>query len=349
MIDWITARCSMEAFPDAERRALALKGDRVMRYNPLTGIMVYETTAWDSVRSDSHSVVCRLTPSDLWIQGSPARCIGDGDTVFGAGASAAHDLAGCVQRMVQFIAEQLELSYVPPVILWELTHFDVTRNLILDSLVEVRQLLAFLRNAEGGRYRVNQPDGDTVYWNKNSRYHKSKAYAKGPHLRYQMKRRNYFGRRYTPEEIAMADRLARLERSVFSRHWKKNWKVSDWRQITPEMVDKAWHDFFDSLVGGQVIMNDEELKQKIESVAVTAGQAKAAYMCWHAIQSMGWEVARENHTKTTWYRNLRILRDAGLRVTDLGNGKIVPFRAQKIIIGQVVSSWGDLRRMSRAA
>jgi len=349
MIDWITAHCSLELFTDSERRALVRRGDRILRYNATSGEMVYETTAWDSIRSDSHSVVCRITHNDIWIQGSPGRCIGDGDTVFGSGAAAAQDVVGCVQRMARFIADQLELSYVPPALAWELTRIDITRNLLFESLVEVRQFLAFLRNAEGGRLRVNQPDGDTVYWNKGSRYIKAKAYAKGPHLRYQMKRREYNGRRYNLEELALAELLLRPEVTVFSRHWNKNWQIGHWSRITSDRLDTAWHDYFDRLINGQSIMNNEELKKRIDAVAETPGQAKAAYSCWALIQHMGWELAKENHTKTTWYRNLRILKAAGLTVTELGNGKLLPFRVQKVIVGRQVSSWGELRRVAAMA
>ncbi|MCF1183548.1 phage/plasmid replication protein, II/X family [Marichromatium gracile] len=348
MIDWITAHVDLDLFAEADRARLLLQSDRILRYCPRTGEQRYETTAWDSVRSDSHAVVCRVTGDGLWVQGSPARVIGDGDTVFSSGASAAEDVAGCLDRMVAFLYDQLGAEIHgerPSLYAWQITRVDITRHLALDSLAEVRQLLSFLRNAEGGRYRVNQPDGDTVYWNKTSRYKKAKAYAKGPHLRYASKKAGYSGREYTETELMLADRLIRLELTIFNRHWQKNLQIAHWQDLTPDELDKAWASHFDQFIG-QTIMNDEELKTRIEAAAPTPGQAKAAYVCWYLIKSMGWEMAKENTARTTWYRNMKILRDAGLKVTDIGNGKVIPFRVQKVVAGQRIGSWGELRRLA---
>jgi II/X family phage/plasmid replication protein len=349
MIDWITAYIPAERFTDEDRETLRLLSDRVIRFCPSTGTVRYETAAWDSVRSDSHSVVCRYSGVHLWVQGSPARVIGDGDTVFSSGASKAEDLGGCLDRMLSFLYGALKLQSPPALEHWEVTRIDITRNLALATLAEVRQFLSFLRNAEGGRLRVNQPDGDTVYWNKTSRYKKGKAYAKGPHLRYIQKKPDYKGRRYSDDELLMADKLIRLELTIFRRYWQKNLNIKTWRDLTPKVLDTEWHAYFDLFIG-QTIMNDEELKQRIYAVVPrlqsgeVSGQAKAAYNCWWLIKSMGWEMARDNQTKSTWYRNLSILKKAGLKVTDLGNGKVIPFRVQKVISGYRVSSWDELRK-----
>lgn len=343
MIDWITAYVPYDVFDADDLEILRFQSDRILRYCPKTGDMRYETSAWDSVRSDSHQIVCRFTGSHLWVQGSPARVIGDGDTVFSSGASKAEDVSGCLERMLAFLYTQLTIKGRPELRQWRVTRIDVTRHYFLDSLAEVRQLLGVLRNAEGGRLKVNNPDGDTVYWNKTSRYKKAKAYAKGPQLRRQMKRPDYTGCRYTDELLYLCDRLIRLEQTLFVREWEKNLEIKHWWDLTPEILSREWHKQFDQFIG-QTIMNDEELKQRIEAVAETKGRAKAAYTCWYLIKSMGYEMARDNMTKTTWYRNLQILKAAGLKVTDLGNGKIIPFRVQKIVTGLQVNSWSDLRK-----
>lgn len=345
MIDWVTAHCPLDEFLEEEQRRMVLMTDRIMRYNPMTGDMVYETAAWDSVRSDSHSIVVRVTHTELWFQGSPARCIGDGDAVFSSGPSAAEDLVGCVARMAAFVGCQLCLSRVPIPGSWDVTRVDVTRNFLLDSRAEVRQMLIYLRNAEGGRLRVTNQAGDSVYWNATSRYIKGKAYAKGPQLVAMQKKRDYHGREYTAEEITLADRILRLELTLFCRQWKKNWQLEDWTKITPTRLDEAWQDYFGRFIG-QTIMNDEELRQRIQSVSPTLGQAKAAYTAWYLIKSMGYEMARESMSQSTWYRNLRNLKLAGLKVTDLGNGKVIPFRVQKVVSGHQVASWAELRRVA---
>ena len=342
MIDWLTAHIPLHFFNDSDIQRLQLIGDRVMRYDPANGDVRYITTAWDSIRSDSHALSYRVG-SDLWVQGSPARVIGTGDAVFGSGASAAQDVRGCLTRMVAYITDHLKIDTKLPLESWEVTRLDITHNMLLDSLAEVRQALAYLRGAEGGRYRVNQPDGDTVYWNKNSRHKKAKAYAKGPHLRYLTRRKEYSGYPYTQDEILSCDRLIRLELTIFKRYWEKVLGVGHWLNLTSSLLDEEWYNYFGQLIG-QTIMNDEELRKRIDEVAPTKGQAKAAYTMWYCIKSMGWELARENNTPRTWYRNLRILKDAGLTVTDLGNGQIIPFKCKRLVLGREVNNWQELRQ-----
>ncbi|NLC21164.1 MAG: hypothetical protein GX771_04540, partial [Halomonadaceae bacterium] len=180
MIDWVTARCPLELLSDDARAAALALGDRIQRYDPVTGDVVWTTAAWDSIRSDSHQLAAKAG-CDLWVQGSPGRIIGDGDTVFSSGAAAALDLRGCVDRMRQFLAARLGAE-LPPAEVWIVSRIDVTGNVQLQSLAEVRQALSILRDVEGGRYRVSQQAGDTVYWSHSSKHRSGKAYAKGPHL-----------------------------------------------------------------------------------------------------------------------------------------------------------------------
>lgn len=343
MIDWISIHTPLQSFPQEYWETLLSQNDRIIRIHPISGLVRYETTAWDSIRSDSHSISARVTPSSVYIQGSPARIIADGDNVFSSGPSAAEDVQGCVNRMVAFFLGSIGVSHIPPLDAWTLTRVDITRNLLLESLAEVRQSLAYLRNAEGGRYRVDQSAGDTVYWNKTSRYKKAKAYAKGPHLRYMMAKKDYAGRQYTDHEINLASNLIRLELTLFRRHWEKNLQVPHWQQLNPGILNSQWLDYFQKLLGN-TIMNDEQLKQNIYSVSPSEGQGKSAYLMWYAIKSMGWETAKDNYTKTTWYRNLKILKDAGLKVTDLGNCKIIPFKVTKLVVGRQVNSWSELKK-----
>jgi II/X family phage/plasmid replication protein len=178
----------------------ASRGERIQRYDVATGEVRWETQAWDSMRSDSHGVAFQVGSDRLRFQGSPARAIADGNAVFGAGAAGALDVAGCVQAMGAVLGPGLDIA-LPGVECFNVTRVDVTQNILLSALADVRAALAILRNCEGGRYRVNQPAGDTVYWSKGSSLRSGKAYAKGPHLRHLMKQRDYGGRRYTGEEI----------------------------------------------------------------------------------------------------------------------------------------------------
>lgn len=336
LIDWVTARVPLHCLTNQVRQALSFVGDRIIRFDPRTGERRWETSAWDSIRSDSHQVVVRVG-TDLWMQGSPARVCGDGDAVFGAGPSAALDLPGCVDAMRRFLCSALSIV-LPPSGLWVVTRVDVTGNLLMPDLRTVRDALRLLRDVEGGRYRVSAQAGDTVYWSARSKLRAGKAYAKGPHLRHLMKQRSYDGRQYSEQEIAAADRLLRLELRLGREFWARN----DWQTFTAEQLCEQWAQYFGRMAGDTEVTNDADLRERIIAAAPTEGQGVAAYGCWLMIQKEGWERAREAYTKTTWYRHLMTLRAAGLRDGDISSGRVIPMRL-RVMDAAVVSSWQQLR------
>lgn len=336
LLDWVTARVPYERLsPEALEVALGW-GDRILRVNASTGEQVWETAAWDSIRSDSHSINIRAGGAEFQIQGSPARVIGRGDAVFGAGASRDLNIAGAVDRMRLFVGQHLGCK-LPEPNAWIVTRVDVTENLLLDDLPAVRAALLILRSCEGGRYRVNQQTGDTVYWAKGSRLRRGKAYAKGPHLRYLMGKKEYEGCRYSEAEIALADRLLRLE-ATLAREW---FNRHDWKAVTPAMLRDEWKSYFERMIGDSE-MSVCTLKERIFAAAPTEGQGRAALALWTLIQSQGWENARELQSRTTWYRNLKILRAAGLGDADISLGQVVPLR-KKVLESRVVTDWSELR------
>lgn len=336
LLDWVTARVPLDRLsPEARAAALEI-GDRIVRYCPKSGDVRYESSAWESVRSDSHQIACRVG-SDFWVQGSPARVIGDGDAVFGAGASQALDIAGCVTRMANYISGQLGVQ-LPAAHHWIVTRVDVTGNLQLDSFAEVKQALAILRDCEGGRYRVSQQNGDTVYWSNRSKLRAGKAYAKGPHLAHLMKKPDYSGRLYSPEDITAANKILRLELKL-GREW---FARNPWSTVTPEQLRQEWKAYFDRMIGGTEMASDNDIQQRVIDAAPTEGKGKAAYGCWLMIQSQGWERAREMYSKTTWYRHLQILRDAGMGDADISAGRVVPLR-RKVMEARMVSNWSEAR------
>jgi len=336
LLDWVTIRTPYESL-NAEALAVAMGyGDRVQRICAESGELRWESAAWDSIRSDTHAISVKAGGSELWIQGSPARIIAEGDAVFGAGASQALDLAGCVNRMAAFVGQQLGCT-LPPAHSWKVSRVDVTNNLLLEDLPAVRVALSTLRDCEGGRYRVSQQAGDTVYWSHRSKMRSGKAYAKGPHLVYMMKKPTYDGYPYTPHQLEAANKLLRLElklgREWFARH--------DWKSVTPAMLRDEWHDYFGRMIGDAEMKSESDVKSRVMAAAPTEGQGKAALGCWALIQSQGWEDARELQAKTTWYRNMKILRAAGLGDADLSKGQVVQLR-RRVIECQAVTNWSEL-------
>lgn len=345
LIDWITARLDFRKFTPEEWSELRMHNDRVLRFCPRTGEQRWESAAWDSIRSDSHQLSFRIGSDALWVQGSPARIIGDGDAVFGSGASAALDVRGCVERMAQFAFEQFGLTPRAHVTDWQVSRIDVTGNLLLGSLEEVRTALRVLRDVEGGRYRVSQQAGDTVYWSHRSRIRKGKAYAKGPHLAAMQKQKNYTGRTYTPAEMAQANRLLRMELTIGAQSLREERLGKPWHELTNGDLFEAWEEYFGRMVGDVEITNDATLKERVMAAAPTEGQGKAAYGCWAMIKAEGWERAREMFAERTWYRNLKILRAAGLGDADFSAGRVVEFR-RRVLDAKLVESWDELRRVA---
>ncbi len=341
LIDWLTARLPFEHFTTEQQAGLRNLTDRIVRYCPQSGEIRYESQAWDSVRSDSHQVVFRVGTDAFWIQGSPARATADGCTVFGSGPSRALDLAGSLARMVTFVFDVLGDRFRPVADIhhWLVSRVDITGSLALGSLVEVRDALRILRNLEGGRYRVSSQQGDTVYWSLKSRLRKGKAYAKGPHLIHLLKNPDYTGRRYTADELSIAEKLLRLELTLGREYFRR---AKPWHQLTADDLTAEWRDYFDRMIGGAEVTNDRTLLDRVMAAAPTAGQGKSAFGLWTLIKAEGWERAKEFTSKTTWYRHLQILRNAGLSDADFSAGRVVEFR-RKIFEAQAVHSWEDLK------
>lgn len=335
LIDWVTARVPLDKLTPVAREAAINLGDRVCCYCPKTGEVRYESFKWESIRSDSHQIAIKAG-CDLWVQGSPARIIGKGDAVFGAGPSANLDLKGCVNAMRTYVAKNLAV-FLPPAEDWIVSRIDVTGNLELDSLTEVRAALAILRDCEGGRYRVSQQAGDTVYWSHRSKLRSGKAYAKGPHLAYLMKSPSYNGHMYTAEEIHAANRLLRLELKL-GREW---FARNPWLEQTPESLKNEWENYFNRMIGGVEMPADMSLQDRVIASAKTEAQGKAAYGCWMMIKNEGWERARDFYSKPTWYRHLKVLRGAGLSDADLSAGRVVELRRQ-VLSARLVTNWSQI-------
>jgi II/X family phage/plasmid replication protein len=338
LIDFITAWVDLALFSEGDQAVLRSQGDRISKWNPRTGEVSWEVSTWDSVRSDSHQISIRVASDRLWCKGSPARVIGDGDAAFGAGPARALDLRGCVERMASFVCARLEVS-VPAVQRWQLTRVDITSMSLTPSLATVRQALSILRNCEGGRYRVSQQAGDTVYWSHHSRLKAGKAYAKGPHLRQAQQKPGYGGRRYTKAELVAVDRCLRLELTLGSQFWRERVGMP-WYELTKKQ-HLEWHAEYFNRMLGNVEVTEMSIETLVQAVAPSKGQAKAAIGTWALIKSYGWEKAREMTSLRTWYRNLRILRDAGLSDADLSAGAVVALR-RPLLQCQQVESWEEL-------
>ena len=342
LIDWITARLSFDFFSVDEIQALRLHTDRILRFNPKTGETVWETSAWDSIRSDSHQLAFKIGSDALWVQGSPARIIGDGDNVFSSGCAAALDLVACVDRMANFAFDYFNLTPRANPQNWTVSRVDVTGNLYLDSYESVLQALSLLKNIEGGRYRVSAQSGNTVYLGGRSRLKRAKIYSKGGHLQYINSKRNYDGRIYTDQEVQLANHLLRLELTLGAQFFReRRYNDMHWFEFQPGDLAEIWNDYFEKMIGDSTVMNEETLHKKVLAVAPTPGQAKAAIVMWLLIEKQGLQATKDLYSKPTYYRNLKVLRNAGLGDLDFSHGNIVQLR-KKVLECEIVESWNEL-------
>lgn len=362
LIDWLSIALPVSECLQDMVKQWQMHQDHIIKISA-DGEKEWEIAAWESVRSDSHQLAFQVTGSFIRIQGSPARIIADGDNVFSAGAAAALDLAGCLNVMVRFIAQHTGLDLPLHPSKWKLSRVDVTENLFVGSLPVVRQALSILRDCEGGRYRVSQQAGDSVYWSHRSRLRAGKAYAKGAELAHKMIKAGKQKilqpmRQYTIDEIAMASGLLRLELKLGAQYWRER-IAQPWHKTTPDQLKHEWESYFSRMIGGAEMTDDDDIYDRILNVVTLTKapkkgmywvgqpmqtQAKAAYSLWNLIKSEGWEKAKDRTTKTTWYRNLAFLRAAGLSDADISRGNIVPLR-RKIMEATPVTNWAELRTL----
>lgn len=341
LIDWLSLRLDSSSCPDwGGWLRLREWGDRILRYCPRTGETRWEVTAWDSIRSDSHQLAIKAGGGSFYVQGSPARVMGSGDTVFGAG-DAGRDIVQCASMMIAFAARLVYVDPAPHYRLWHLTRADITANYLLPSLAGVRVALSELRNVEGGRYRVSQQAGDTVYWSHLSRHRAGKAYSKGPHLRHLLKQSTYTGCRYTDSDLDLADRLLRLELRLGSK-WFYQLPIP-WYRLSWDNLKEQHDEYFLRMVGVEGLEGvDMGFLDQFIKVAKTPAQGRGAARSWALVQAMGWQAARDMIPKSTWYLHQKIWKAAGLGDADISAGRVVSLR--RPLIMHPVSSWDDLRR-----
>ena len=267
LIDWLSLKLPTDSLDVELLRQWQSTQDRIVKIDG-NGQIVWEVSAWESVRSDSHQIALQISGTHIRIQGSPARIIGDGDNVFGAGAAAALDIVACATRMISFVSRTLGFDLNKDVKDWLCTRVDVTGNLWLGGLAEVRQALAILRNCEGGRYRVSQQAGDTVYWSHKSRLKSGKAYAKGAelvHKAIQMAKKKSIeqtAREYSLEEVQLANGLLRLELKLGSQFWRER-AEKKWFEFSYGDLHAEWSNYFDRMIGGAEIIDSSNNKTNI--------------------------------------------------------------------------------------
>jgi II/X family phage/plasmid replication protein len=323
LLDWITAKICPSLLKPEVYEELKSRTGMIMSINP-DGTIEYLTFRRESIRSDSHQIVCSLG-GFLQITGSPARLFDDSldlhDNVFGS-----TDIKANFYLMRDFVQDQLGIE-LPSHELWDLTRLDITQNYFLGNAGNVERFLNHHRKAEAGRYQT-ATFGNSVYVSKGNQVCSGKMYAKGTQLKKDFLKRfpeimklikedygfdshavdmgiNMCGVHDQGEEISTrllnAAGLIRLECQYGSRYFKqdlakigKSYKMAKkhWYDLTDTDIKQMFNKFFDSRVGkGLETMNTKEIKNKFENAAVElgfkSGYGLKAFATWNLIKTIG--------------------------------------------------------------
>lgn len=337
MLDYLTLRLPIKHLDTESVRKYVAEKPVIMKVTPATGEIEWSTPCRESVRSDSHQVQLKIGACDLEISGSPARSMGLPHNVFGS-----YDIRECARAHIEVARKYLSFAVPGELALYRVTRVDCTENYDMGGKPECNQALTWLRQADGGRYKVAS-ELETVYWSKGGRLRSGKAYHKGSHIRYELKRGNI---NISEEHVKLSDSLLRLELKLGGEWWYRAEKV--WMEYTDEDFKEIHLGYFSGLIGEgiEVVQMDNGLLQNLEKVAPTEGQALAAYRTWAVIKSVGVKLAQEGMARPTWYRHRKLLFAAGLSWADLAASNIVPFRRKMLMLGEPVTSWEQIKRVA---
>lgn len=348
LIDWLTLRVSLDGNLGAslvERIRSCLNS---VQCCSASGELLWRKHALDldALRSDTPGL-CWMLQSDgktefLVIGASPAS-LEHGLNVFGG-----CDIQGGARVLIEHAGKALQ-AVLPGPAVWQCRRIDITGNFGLPDSGTVKQALRQLCLADGGRRKATNygRGGDSVYWNPSSDLAKGKAYHKGPQLAYLMRQ----GRIEVSDEVlALADRILRLEHTRGARWFRRLAESGrQWQSLTVQELEGLFVEFFGRVVDGVEVrdMERNELLRLIETAnATTPGLALAAYHLYVSIRTHGFEVMKQATTKATWYRNLKMLRCAGISDADLHQGNVIQFRPVRVVLAQPVTCWDDLRRVA---
>ena len=332
MIDGLTIRVPIANLDPHQVRAWSDRQGYLCAIDP-TGQVEWAKPKRESLRSDSHGVVIEHWHDCLKVQGSPARVMGT-DNVFGSDNALA-----CARAMCGFASGHGIVEFGDDFDAWTVSRLDVTENYDLGAPSAVRQALTHLRMASGGRYAV-RTQADTCYWSPASERKSGKAYAKGPHLEYLARQGKVA---LDPTDLALAHRLLRLELALRSKWWRED-APAKWWELTGAQLAGFHRDYFEKLIGSIEVTDMTDLRKRLDEVCDTPGRAQAAYYFWALVRTVGIEEVRNATPRSTYYKHVKALMQAGLSHSDFTAGAILPFRSTRIDLGQPVQSWAELRR-----
>ncbi len=348
LIDWMTLRISLDVASigaNLRERILECMGMTVCIDSDGHEKWRKHSLDVEKLRSDSQGLYWSITADGqsnryLTVGASPSSIENDGLNVFGS-----LDLEHCATVLIEHAGKSL-LAILPRWEQWQCRRLDITANYDMGNAAQVKQALRLLLNTDAPRRKSNSDTkgGDTVYWNPTSDLQRGKAYHKGAHLRYQVKRGNLL---LDDETLELADNLLRLELTLGARWFRRYEDRQDWHTLTEYELTEAHHKFFNEMIGEGVEVADmETLLKQLESVCPTRGRALAAHRTWALIKTIGHAQTKESMSKTTFYKHCEYLRAAGVSNADLCAGIVLPFRRQQLVLRDPVTAWTQIRMVA---
>ena len=334
MLDWMTLTTDAANLNAIARERLASLSSKIMRISP-KGEVEYIVGTFESLRSDFCGLAWSLGDR-LVIAGSPASVVND-NNVFGHS-----DPLQCALDMISFF-ERHTMTVLPKHMTdWNCSRIDVTENYFLGGQVAVDSALGYLQYAHTRGQNVERKN-TTVYWNKSSILRSGKAYNKHQQIQKLIRQNKAY---FTDEQQELTRGLLRLELKLGRMYFHRLDK--HWSLLNEDDLRQEHERFFENCIGSIEVPTMNTLHDKLLQVAPTAGQATAAFNMFNSIKSLGYRYVKGTVSKPTFYRNQKLLLEAGLSKADLNAGQILEFRRKSIVIGEPVTSWDDLRKVAHA-
>jgi len=239
------------------------------------------------------------------------------------------------------LAEMLDFHHA------EIKQLDVTYSAQLESRAQGRQVILALKSVSSGQTRNSKSaHATTCYFSTksdgkaSSRHKKLKIYLKGYELESQIqemekklktKKSTVYQRQLdamrSPEVVSFADNALRFEASILPRFFKRlgiPTHLGDFLDycesyngcIVQNLWKEAFKDVFEALGDKSMCLFDDEeiftaLKAKYSTITksgkVSYAKAECAFRLYRQLRLEGWEEVKRTTSKTSFYRNLKML------------------------------------------
>lgn len=330
-----------------------------------SGMMVFCKVVFDveKLRSDSPGLFWQIGSdgkrSFLIIAGSPANIInGFSNNVFGS-----LDVQYCAQVMIDYAMKCLDLQLPLDLRLWQCRRVDITANYYLPGSGSADLALSQLLFSDAARKRSSSPanGGKSVYWGGKSTRAKGKAYLKGEHAQYLLR----CGKAFFSggdNDISALHHVIRFEHtrgSAFFRDLESGKFLEEGSKfhcnscfwvdfLSSKRCEILFLDYFSQLVSGVEVsgMNHDSIVSHIvQSVGCSQNVARSSFNMMRNIREDGFDVVKNYMPHASYYRYLKILRQAGFTESDIRSCKVIQFPKIKIDLRNPVRSWDELRSL----